>query len=73
VELTGLNERRSPLSFLQNGLPDIPHRDMLNTEESWWKSEGVVISHAIDRAGTPWLRMFDCLGKRADKILYPCG
>jgi len=35
------------------------------------KSEGVAISHAIDRAGTPWLRMFDRLGKRVDEILYP--
>jgi acyl-CoA dehydrogenase len=69
--MTGLNELRSPLSFLQSRLHDIPHRDMLDSEERWWKSEGVAISHAIDRAGTPWLRMFDRLGKRVDEILYP--
>ena len=69
--MTGLNELRSPLSFLQSQLQDIPHRAMLDTEEDWWKSEGVAISHAIDRAGTPWLRMFDRLGKRVDEILYP--
>src|SRR5271155_4011191 len=69
--MTGLNELRSPLSFLQSRLHDIPHRDMLDTEECWWESEGVAISHAIDRAGTPWLRMFDRLGKRVDEILYP--
>ncbi len=69
--MTGLNALRSPLSFLQSRLQDIPHRDVLDAEEGWWKSEGVAISDAIDRAGTPWLRMFDRLGKRADEILYP--
>ncbi len=69
--MTGLNELRSPLGFLQSQLQDIPHRAMLDTEEAWWKSEGVAISHAIDRAGTPWLRMFDRLGNRVDEILYP--
>ena len=69
--MTGLDELRSPLSFLQSRLQDIPHRAMLDTEEAWWKSEGLAISHAIDRAGTPWLRMFDRLGKRVDEILYP--
>jgi acyl-CoA dehydrogenase len=69
--MTGLNTLRSPLTFLQSRLQDIPHRDALDTEEVWWKSEGVAISGAIDRAGTPWLRMFDHLGKRVDEILYP--
>jgi acyl-CoA dehydrogenase len=69
--MTGLNALRSPLSFLQNRLQVIPHRDVLDAEEGWWKSEGIAISDAIDRAGTPWLRMFDRLGKRVDEILYP--
>ncbi|HXN23470.1 MAG TPA: acyl-CoA dehydrogenase family protein [Candidatus Dormibacteraeota bacterium] len=69
--MTGFNALRSPLSFLQSGLQDIPHRDVLDAEEGWWRSEGVGISDAIDRAGTPWLRMFDRLGKRVDEILYP--
>src|SRR5277367_6654319 len=69
--MTGLHALRSPLSFLQSELQDNPHRAMLDTEEAWWKSEGLAISHAIDRAGTPWLRMFDRLGKRVDEILYP--
>src|ERR1700722_8744468 len=62
---------RSPLSFLQSRLQDVPHRDVLDSEEAWWKNEGDAISNAIDRAGTPWLRMFDRLGKRVDEILYP--
>jgi acyl-CoA dehydrogenase len=69
--MTGLDALRSPLSFLQSQLQDIPRRDLLEAEEAWWKSEGVAISNAIDGAGTPWLRMFDRLGKRVDEILYP--
>jgi acyl-CoA dehydrogenase len=69
--MTGLNALRSPLNFLQSRLQNIPHRDVLNAEEGWWKNEGVAISDAIDRAGTPWLRMCDRLGKRVDEILYP--
>src|SRR5271154_7566977 len=69
--MTDLSVLRTPLSFLRNRLQDIPHRDLLGTEESWWKNEGVAISGAIDRAGTPWLRLFDRLGKRVDEILYP--
>jgi hypothetical protein len=66
--MTGFNAIRSPLSFLQSELRDIP---VLEAEEGWWKSEGVAISDAIDRAGTPWLRMFDRGGKRVDEILFP--
>jgi acyl-CoA dehydrogenase len=69
--MTDLNLLLSPLKFLQSGLTDIPHREMLEAEEDWWKSDGLAISDAIDRAGTPWLRMFDRLGKRVDEILYP--
>ncbi len=69
--MTALDALRSPLSFLRSRLEDIPHRDVLDADEAWWKSEGVAISNAIDRAGTPWLRMFDRLGKRVDEIFYP--
>jgi acyl-CoA dehydrogenase len=31
----------------------------------------VAISGTVDRAGTPWVRMFDRYGKRVDEILYP--
>src|ERR1700756_2514501 len=59
-----LDTLRSPLTFLQSRLETIPHRDVLGAEEAWWKNEGIAISNAIDRAGTPWLRMFDRFGKR---------
>jgi acyl-CoA dehydrogenase len=70
-EMTDLNVLRSPSDFLHSNLRDIPHRDVLVAEELWWKTEGLPISDAIDHAGTPWLRMFDRLGKRVDEILYP--
>jgi len=44
---------------------------MLEAEQQWWKQNGVAISETIDRAGTPWVRMFDRHGKRVDEILYP--
>ena len=69
--MTDLNVLCSPLDFLQSNLQDLPHHNLLESEERWWKSEGLPISHAIDRAGTPWLRMFDRLGNRVDEILYP--
>lgn len=69
--MTEFDALRSPLSFLQSRLPNISNREVLEAEEVWWKNEGLAISGAIDRGGTPWLRMFDRQGKRADEILYP--
>ena len=69
--MTDLDALRSPLSFLQSRLTAIQHLDVLEAEQQWWKAEGVPISDAIDRAGTPWVRMFDRFGKRVDEILYP--
>jgi alkylation response protein AidB-like acyl-CoA dehydrogenase len=69
--MTLLDPLRSPLSFLQSRLPAIQHLDVLEAEQTWWRTEGVPISDAIDRAGTPWVRMFDRCGKRVDEILYP--
>ena len=61
---------RSPAGFLQElGIP-ADHR-WLREYEAWFEREGQGISDAVDRAGTPWLRMFDRLGTRVDEILYP--
>lgn len=68
--MTDLDALRSTVSFLQSSLSTIPHVDVLEAEQAWWKTEGVAISEAIDRAGTPWVRMFDRSGKRVDEILY---
>jgi len=60
----------SPTAFLGSILSQSPHREALRDFESWWKQEGQQISEATDRAGTPWVRMFDLAGRRVDQILY---
>jgi alkylation response protein AidB-like acyl-CoA dehydrogenase len=62
---------RSPLSFLEQGLKTIPVQGVLQADESWWKNEGIAISDAVDRGGTPWLRMFGSSGARIDEVLFP--
>jgi len=62
---------RSPTEFLKETLGDLPHADALREYERWWQKEGLAISEAIDRLGTPSLNMFDRFGKRIDEILYP--
>ena len=61
---------RSPLNFLRSTLPKLQHAPLLESEEKWWSTEGVAISNAVDRGGTPWVRMFDRFGARVDEILY---
>jgi acyl-CoA dehydrogenase len=62
---------KSPTSFLGHMLPELPYGDVLREYEAWWHAEGQVISAAVDRAGTPWLRMFDRFGQRTDEVLFP--
>jgi acyl-CoA dehydrogenase len=61
----------SPLTFLGNLIDDEDQLTQLQEYESWWRAEGMRTSEAVDRAGTPWLRMFDQFGKRTDEILFP--
>src|SRR5215470_1055738 len=68
--MTAFDTLCSPLNFLQDRLPDIQHPDVLGVEQQWWQTEGMAVSDAIDRAGTPSLRMFDRCGGRVDEILY---
>jgi acyl-CoA dehydrogenase len=65
-----LQSLKSPLAFLNRLSNDDPTR-VLRDYESWWLAEGVAISEAVDRAGTPSLRMFDQFGNRTDEILFP--
>ena len=68
--MTNLDSLRTPVTFLGSLIPD-SQLASLKTYESWWLAEGMSISAAVDRAGTPWLRMFDQFGKRTDEILWP--
>lgn len=61
---------QSPGRFLQSTSDQGPPQ-WLRAYEDWWEKEGQGISDAVDRGGTPWLRMFDRLGGRVDEILYP--
>jgi acyl-CoA dehydrogenase len=60
---------RSPVQFLQQ-VGVRADQDWLREYEEWFEREGQGISDAVDRAGTPWLRMFDRFGARVDEILY---
>ncbi|MGX2042081.1 acyl-CoA dehydrogenase family protein [Methylocaldum sp. MU1018] len=61
----------SPAEFLNLMLGLSPQERLLRDYASWWEAEGRPISDAVDRTGTPWLRMFDGSGRRVDEILYP--
>ncbi len=43
----------------------------LNEYERWWVESGESMSETIDRAKTPWLKMFDERGRRVDEVQYP--
>ena len=66
-----LDVLRAPVTFLNHRLGSLPHEPFLREYETWWKVKGQPISDAVDRQGTPWLRMFDQFGQRIDEILYP--
>lgn len=61
---------RSPFAYLHNLIGETQYDSVLQEYEAWWKQEGQSISDAVDRARTPWIRMFDIRGRRVDEILY---
>ena len=62
---------RLPSSFVRTLIGPNQYDSVLQDYEEWWKREGQAISDGVDRAGTPWIKMFDSAGKRVDEILYP--
>ncbi|MFV1984027.1 MAG: acyl-CoA dehydrogenase family protein [Thiohalomonadales bacterium] len=60
----------SPLDFIGDNLGEIPDASTLAAYQHWWTTQGKNISESVDRAGTPWLRMFDRNGTRIDEICY---
>lgn len=60
----------SPVSFLKRMSGHLLTEESLTRYEEWWRNEGDAISNATDRAGTPWLRMFDKDGNRVDELLF---
>jgi alkylation response protein AidB-like acyl-CoA dehydrogenase len=61
----------SPSTFVQHMLPEVPNLGVLHDYESWWEAQGKAISTAVDRMGTPWVKMFDQHGERIDEIMMP--
>src|SRR5215475_14365308 len=62
---------RSPSSLLAHRIGRLDCGAELVEYENWFLRQGQDISDAVDRAGTPWLRMFDIHGGRVDQICYP--
>lgn len=64
----------SPVSYLRDRLGDeLLHLNHMRDYETWWEATGLGVSEIIDRAGTPWNRMFDAQGNRIDELNYPPG
>jgi len=61
----------SPSAFLERQLGPLVRGAELRRYEEWFSRHGQPISDAVDRARTPWLRMFDTSGRRVDEICYP--
>jgi len=62
---------RSPAAFVNSLIGPSELSPVLQEYEDWWKQEGQAISDAVDRGGTPWLRMFNPKSQRVDEVLYP--
>ena len=60
----------SPVGWLQRFAADVDVPPAAAYEQ-WWRERGQAISDAVDRAGTPHLRMFDAQGRRVDDIQFP--
>ena len=58
----------SPCAALRHMQGRIGDESALRDYETWWEADGKHISAAHDRAGMPWLRMFDVFGKRIDEV-----
>ena len=62
----------SPVAWLQRAVPDVDVPPA-PAYEHWCREHGQAIADAVDRAGTPHLRMFDALGSRIDEVQFPPG
>jgi len=63
----------SPTGWLSETLGPLPLETELTAWERHWRTEGEAVSDAVDRAGTPHVRMFDALGQRVDEVVFPPG
>ncbi len=61
----------SPVRFLEGRLGRLRAPEALGRYEAFFEERGKAISEAVDRAGTPPLRMFDRFGNRVDEVVFP--
>ncbi len=61
----------SPVRFLEGHLGPLRAPESLARYEAFFETRGKAISEAVDRAGTPKLRMFDRFGNRVDEVVFP--
>lgn len=61
----------SPVRFLEGRLGHLRAPEVLARYEAWFEERGKAVSEAVDRAGTPPLRMFDRFGNRIDEVVFP--
>ena len=61
----------SPVRFLEARLGRVRAPEVLARYEAWFEERGKAVSEAVDRAGTPPLRMFDRFGNRVDEVVFP--
>ena len=61
----------SPVRFLEGRLGRLRTPEVLAGYEAFFEERGRRISEAVDRAGTPPLRMFDRFGNRIDEVVFP--
>ncbi len=60
----------SPTAMLREQFETVGDEARLEEYEQWWERTGSPISASIDRAGTPWLKMFNRSGERIDLIQF---
>lgn len=62
---------QSPLELLKVMLSQLEAPEALARYDQFWQAEGMAISTAVDRAGTPWIKKYDLHGQQIDEIVYP--
>ncbi len=63
----------TPIGFLESHLGRLPCAETLHAYQTWWETTGRALSDTVDRAGTPWLRLYDRHGERIDEVVMPAG
>lgn len=64
------NDFSTPTAFLRAQFGALNIGEPLRAYETFWRDQGQFISRAVDRAGTPPLKMFDRFGARIDEIEF---